>query len=352
MSAPPPPRDTPVSVTAWLPIDRITVGDRRRKDLGDLDGLAASIKELGVIEPLVVTADNRLLAGQRRLKAAKLAGLAEVPVFVKDTGDDELTERQIEEAENDRRKGFTASEKLAVAEGIRKLIDDKKQVVPDGVRKAQFIAEKAGFDSETQMQRAAAVGRDGAPELKAAVDAGEVSIGAAADLLELPKAEQAKAVKDGKAKEKAAEVRKAKGAAKPKKAPQPVKQGKSDDDDDTEQVDGLGNPVPDGAADAFFDPALRNLIVDVFDHGKALKSLVDRIKGVARKSEAWPFAHFGKAMTAVANALDDIKEAHAHLELGVPYIVCPKCGGDGCAACAQSGHFTRHMADNADQYGG
>jgi len=59
-----------------------------------LAGLAASIKEVGILQPLVVrrTGDGRyeVIAGERRLRAAKAAGLPVVPVVLRDSGDEEL----------------------------------------------------------------------------------------------------------------------------------------------------------------------------------------------------------------------------------------------------------------------
>ena len=45
-------------------------------------------------------------------------------------------------------------------------------------------------------------------------------------------------------------------------------------------------------------------------------------------------------------------EAHAHVTAGVPFRVCPKCKGKECRACQQTGYWTRHRHDHADQYGG
>ncbi len=84
----------PASVTAQstleCPIDRIDANvaqPRTRFDEEALEGLAASIREAGIIQPLVVseTGDGRyaLIAGERRLRAARLAGLASVPVVVR-----------------------------------------------------------------------------------------------------------------------------------------------------------------------------------------------------------------------------------------------------------------------------
>ena len=59
-----------------------------------LAGLAASIREVGILQPLVVrrTAEGRyeLIAGERRLRAAKAAGLSAVPVVLRDSGDTDL----------------------------------------------------------------------------------------------------------------------------------------------------------------------------------------------------------------------------------------------------------------------
>lgn len=61
----------------------------------EIKDLVASVKEKGVIEPLIVRRSGNtfvLAAGERRLKAAKLAGLQEVPVIIRDLTDQELLE--------------------------------------------------------------------------------------------------------------------------------------------------------------------------------------------------------------------------------------------------------------------
>jgi ParB/Sulfiredoxin domain len=50
-------------------IDEITVGERHRRDLGNIDALAASIREIGLLHPIVIAPDGRLIAGVRRLRA-------------------------------------------------------------------------------------------------------------------------------------------------------------------------------------------------------------------------------------------------------------------------------------------
>lgn len=99
-------------------IDRIIVGDRIRKDFGDIDELAEDISENGLINPPVVNKEYQLLAGERRLRACKLLGWPQIEVRMMDTRDAEH-ELNIEISENDVRKGFTKSERV---DYIRRLL--------------------------------------------------------------------------------------------------------------------------------------------------------------------------------------------------------------------------------------
>jgi len=68
-------------MSEW-PLDKIRIGQRIRRDLGDLQSLAESMKELGLLQPIVVFPDGRLILGERRLRAAKLLGWKTVPVTI------------------------------------------------------------------------------------------------------------------------------------------------------------------------------------------------------------------------------------------------------------------------------
>ena len=70
-------------MTEW-PLNRIRVGRRFRKALGDLRVLAESVEAVGLLHPVVVTPQGRLVAGRRRLEAVKLLGWRTVPVHVVD----------------------------------------------------------------------------------------------------------------------------------------------------------------------------------------------------------------------------------------------------------------------------
>jgi ParB family transcriptional regulator, chromosome partitioning protein len=92
--APSTPPDTPAS----LPIDSIApnpVQPRSVFQADRLEELAASIRANGIIQPLIVRRHGdayQIIAGERRWRAAKLAGLAEVPIVVQDVADPRMLE--------------------------------------------------------------------------------------------------------------------------------------------------------------------------------------------------------------------------------------------------------------------
>lgn len=104
-----------------IPIDRITIGERHRKSLGDLEGLAASIRDLGLLQPIGVTSEHKLLFGHRRLEAAKLVPLTEIEARVFRKLDDAVKALKVERDENTCRKDFTKSEAVALGRELEKL---------------------------------------------------------------------------------------------------------------------------------------------------------------------------------------------------------------------------------------
>lgn len=68
-----------------IEISKIVIKDNVRKDYGDLTGLAASIKENGVRNPVELNSKLELIDGHRRVKAAIAAGLTKIPYFINDT---------------------------------------------------------------------------------------------------------------------------------------------------------------------------------------------------------------------------------------------------------------------------
>lgn len=107
-----------------IAVDRIEPNPNQpRQNLGDLDELVASIKEKGVLEPILVrfNPDSQkfmIISGERRFSASVRAGLKEVPCIEKEASDAEVAEMAL--IENLQRKDLTAFEE---AEGLKALAD-------------------------------------------------------------------------------------------------------------------------------------------------------------------------------------------------------------------------------------
>src|SRR5262249_34958737 len=63
-----------------LPVEDVIVRNRYRKELGDLGPLMSSIKEIDLLQPIIVTKDKVLVSGARRLEASRQLGRKDIPV--------------------------------------------------------------------------------------------------------------------------------------------------------------------------------------------------------------------------------------------------------------------------------
>lgn len=98
---------------ATIPIDSIVVGNRRRTDMGDLDELANSIAEIGLIQPIVIDESFNLIAGGRRYFACKdVLKWTSIQVVLKETQGSELKLRRMELEENLKRKDMNWKERV------------------------------------------------------------------------------------------------------------------------------------------------------------------------------------------------------------------------------------------------
>jgi ParB family chromosome partitioning protein len=110
-----------------VPVDLISPNPRQPRSMihpEELEELTASVREYGVLQPLIITpADVAgqyvLIAGERRLQAARLAGLTSVPVLVRQATDQQRLELAI--IENVQRSDLSALEE---AEAYRQLAED------------------------------------------------------------------------------------------------------------------------------------------------------------------------------------------------------------------------------------
>jgi ParB family chromosome partitioning protein len=121
------PATIPVAADRHLPIDLISANPRnprRHFAEGELDDLSQSIREHGIVQPVVVRpVENgsryEIIAGERRWRAAQKAGLAEVPAIVRDVSDRVALELAI--VENVQRTDLNPLEE---AQGYQQLIDE------------------------------------------------------------------------------------------------------------------------------------------------------------------------------------------------------------------------------------
>ena len=113
---------------------------RRKFDMEALEELSESIKIYGVIQPIIVTKKDgfyEIVAGERRWRAAKKAGLNEIPCIVRE--DDERINKEIALIENIQREDLNPIEK---AKGFKQLIEEY------GMTQAE-LAEKIGMNRST-----------------------------------------------------------------------------------------------------------------------------------------------------------------------------------------------------------
>jgi len=110
---------------------------RNRIKQEDIQELAASIKQFGILEPLVVAetpAGLQIIAGERRWRAAKQAGLKQVPIILKNTTPREMLEMAL--IENVQRTDLNALERAKAFEQLRRDFGHSRQDIADRISKS------------------------------------------------------------------------------------------------------------------------------------------------------------------------------------------------------------------------
>ena len=153
---------------------------RTRMDPGSLEELAASIKAQGLIQPISVrpvdSGRYEIIAGERRWRAAQIAGLGEVPVLIRDIPDDAALAMSL--IENIQREDLNTLEEAA---GIQRLIDEFEmthQQAADAVGRSRSAASNL-----LRLLQLAKPAQD-------MLMAGDIEMGHARSLLPLSKSEQ------------------------------------------------------------------------------------------------------------------------------------------------------------------
>ncbi|MDR0909119.1 MAG: ParB N-terminal domain-containing protein [Spirochaetaceae bacterium] len=101
-------------------IDDIKVKKRVRKEMGDIAGLADSMKRLGQISPILLSKQNELIAGGRRLAAAKSLGWKNINAVIIDAPQ-KVTRLEYEIEENLYRRDLNSNEISAAKDALQKM---------------------------------------------------------------------------------------------------------------------------------------------------------------------------------------------------------------------------------------
>jgi ParB family chromosome partitioning protein len=173
--------DSPVKIA----IAEIKIGDRKRKQMGDIDALAKSIDTVGLLHPIVINSENQLICGGRRIEACKKLGWKTVEVTVATSINDIERAELAELQENTCRKDLIPSEMVAKAKVVEP-IEQKAAKQRLAVTSEKFSEVKPSDKGESRAKVAAAVGVS-APTLakaKAVVEAAEAHPEHYGDLVE------------------------------------------------------------------------------------------------------------------------------------------------------------------------
>jgi ParB family chromosome partitioning protein len=166
-----------------VPLEKIEPNPNQpRRDFDEvaLSELAASIKIHNIIQPLTVTqmanGKYRLIAGERRYRAAKIAGLKDVPVYLRQSNDDELLELAL--LENLQRENLNAIE---IGLSYKRLIDELDYT-------QEQVAERMGKERTTVANYIRLLKLP--PDIQVAVRNGVISMGHARALINVDAVEK------------------------------------------------------------------------------------------------------------------------------------------------------------------
>ncbi|MDB5199652.1 MAG: ParB/RepB/Spo0J family partition protein [Chitinophagaceae bacterium] len=164
------------STSLRIPLEQIEINPKQpRRDFDEiaLSELAASIKTHDIIQPLTVTKlandKYRIIAGERRFRASKIAGLKDVPVYVRETKDSQLLELAL--LENLQRENLNAME---IAMSYRRLMEELEYT-------QEQLAERMGKERSTVTNYIRLLKLP--PDIQVAVRNGIISMGHARALI-------------------------------------------------------------------------------------------------------------------------------------------------------------------------
>jgi len=167
-----------VSATPNIPIDLISANPwqpRTDFEKQSLEELAVSIKNQGIIQPITVRKTDegfQLISGERRLRAAKIAGLTEIPAYIREVEDIDLLELAL--VENIQRENLNSIE---VAHSFQRLIEEC------GITQDQ-LSDKVGKKRTTITNYLRLLKLP--PSIQIGIRDGKISMGHARSLINIP----------------------------------------------------------------------------------------------------------------------------------------------------------------------
>lgn len=184
-----PSREVPATELSELPIDQIYRSPHQpRRDFNEaaLEELAQSIRSQGVMQPIVVRPRSvggfELIAGERRWRAAQLAGLTAIPAVQRDVDDEQASAMAL--IENIQREDLNPMEEAQALQRLRDEFSLTHEQIANAVGKSRVAV--------TNLMRLLNL----APGVRSLVDRGEIEMGHARALLTLEAADQERLAQD------------------------------------------------------------------------------------------------------------------------------------------------------------
>ncbi len=163
--------------------------DRSRNDLGSLTNLAASIADVGLLQPIVVRPDHRLVSGARRLGAVQELGWKEIPVHVVENLEDELRLRKAERDENTCRKSLTLAEAVREKQRIEgQAKEEAKQRQREGQKAGGKTSGRGRKKDGGKLPQSNGDGGKSRDKIAEAIGVGERTLAKAEEVIDAAKA--------------------------------------------------------------------------------------------------------------------------------------------------------------------
>jgi ParB family chromosome partitioning protein len=141
-------------------VDSIRIGVRHRRDLGDIDALAASIAVRGLPQPITITPDGALVCGLRRLAALQRLGWRTTNVWIRSGLSDGMHHLLAEQDENNLRKSFSPLEAEELYRELKILLAEDAERHAAGTR---FGAGSSDSNAESDERGERGVPDSGTP---------------------------------------------------------------------------------------------------------------------------------------------------------------------------------------------